>query len=345
LAGKPPAVEEPSRTKYPKKKLSGYKILTLIEARENAPTANLGKRFEDEISRVIVGREEVIRLMLVALLSGGHILLEGNPGLGKTTLAKAFAQTIGGEFKRVQMTPDVLPSDILGTYVFDQKTGQFRLRKGPIFGNVILVDELNRATPKAQAALLEAMQERQVSFEERTLGLPDPFIVIGTQVSFGTTGTYPLSEVQSDRFAYSTKLNYPSHEERISIISRINEIQDAVCSEVVSSEELFRSIGIVREILVADSIKKYIVSLIDYLGSSEFVRVEPSVRASIAMIKGARALAFLEGRDYVIPDDVKFLAPFALAHRVFLKPEAMVEDVQVDTLLSEMKEQVPVPRE
>ncbi len=306
---------------------------------------SLSTRFEDEISKIVVGRKEIIRLMLVALLSQGHVLLEGNPGLGKTTLAKAFAQTIGGDFKRIQMTPDTLPSDILGTYVYEQKTETFRLRRGPIFGNVILVDELNRATPKAQAALLESMQERQVSFEGETIRLNEPFIVLATQVSFGTAGTYPLSEVQSDRFAYSTRIEYPSEEERLRIISTINEIQTSACSQILSLDELVSSVETVREITVAESIKKYILSLTDYLGNIESVRTQPSLRASIALIKGARALAFLDGRDYVIPDDVKFLAPFALRHRVFLKAEAIAEEIQAEQLLSQMVDQVSVPRE
>ncbi len=306
---------------------------------------NLAARFENEISKIVVGRTEIVRLMLVALLSQGHVLLEGNPGLGKTTLAKAFAQTIGGEFKRIQMTPDILPSDILGTYVYDQRTGDFRLRKGPIFGNVILVDELNRATPKAQAALLEAMQERQASFEGETIRLREPFMVLATQVSFGSAGTYQLSEVQSDRFAYSCKIEYPSQEDRLAIMSRINEIQDYTCAKIVSVDEIAESVEAVRDIKIADSIKQYIISLIDYVKDSEYVRVEPSVRASISLVKGTRALAFLDGRDYVIPDDVKFLAPFAIGHRTFLKPEALIEEVSPEKLLADMLDQVTVPRE
>src|SRR5580704_7362244 len=182
----------------------------------------LDSRFADEISKKYVGHPDIIRLMLVGLMSQGHILLEGNPGLGKTTLAKAFAETIGGDFKRMQMTPDSLPADILGTHVYNQKLGTFELHKGPIFANLVLVDELNRATPKAQAALLEAMQERQVTLWGDTMKLEQPFMVIATQMQYGTPGTYPLSEVQSDRFAFSVHVDYPSAEDELKIISAID---------------------------------------------------------------------------------------------------------------------------
>src|SRR5438445_9315806 len=206
----------------------------------------LDSRFAEEISKRYLGKQDIIRLMLVTLLSQGHILLEGNPGLGKTTLAKAFAETIGGNFKRIQMTPDSLPADILGTYVYNQKKGTFELRKGPIFGNVILVDELNRATPKAQAALLEAMQERQISLEGQTMMLDEPFIVLATQMPFGSAGTYPLSEVQADRFAFSLMFGYPSFEEEMKIIGSIDAIEDGRCSEVMSGEEVLRTVKRVR---------------------------------------------------------------------------------------------------
>jgi MoxR-like ATPase len=304
----------------------------------------LATRFEDEISKIIIGRKEIIRLMLVALLSEGHVLLEGNPGLGKTTLAKSFAQTIGGDFKRIQMTPDILPADILGTYVLDQKKSEFRLRKGPIFGNVILVDELNRATPKAQAALLETMQEKQATFEGTTIDLPRPFMVLATQGYAGTAGTFPLSEFQSDRFAFSARMEYPSIEERIQIISRINEIQSQTCSKILSPDEIASGVETVRNIAMADSIKRYVVSFADYVNDSKLVRIEPSVRASIALARGSKVLAFLDGRDYVIPDDVKFLAPYVFRHRIFLTPEALVDEVNPEKLVSDMVEHVPVPK-
>ena len=305
----------------------------------------LSNRFVDEISKSVVGRAEVVRLMLAALLSQGHILLEGNPGIGKTTIAKAFAQTIGGDFKRIQMTPDTLPADILGTYVYEAKKSEFRLHKGPIFGNVILVDELNRATPKAQAALLESMQERQVSFEGETTKLSEPFVVIATQIPYGTAGTYPLSEVQSDRFAFSVQMGYPSLEEEKKIISNIDVIEKRKCEELMTLDEIVSSIERVKEVFVSDAVKDYIVSLGSYLRGLGDLKIPPSSRASIALHKGSRALAFLDGRDHVIPDDVKFLSPFVFSHRIFLKPEAIAEDRTPSEIISQMLSNVPVPRE
>jgi MoxR-like ATPase len=310
-----------------------------------AAQANLEGRFVAEVSKRVVGREEVVKLMLVSLLSQGHILLQGNPGLGKTTLAKAFSETIGGDFHRIQMTPDTLPADILGTYVFDQRDATFELKKGPVFGNVILVDELNRATPKAQAALLEAMQERQVSLEGQTMPLTEPFIVLATQVPFGAPGTYPLSEVQADRFAFSLMFSYPTFEEEMKIIGSIDKIEEGRCSEVMSTKEVVRTVEAARRVHVSEPVQRYIVSLVDHLRRSPMLRIKPSARATISLLKGARALALIEERDHALPDDVKFLAPYALQHRAFLTAEAISEEVSPASLLSDALEKVPVPKE
>ncbi|MDG6988684.1 MAG: MoxR family ATPase [Nitrososphaerota archaeon] len=283
--------------------------------------------------------------MLVSLVSQGHILLQGNPGLGKTTLAKAFSETIGGDFHRVQMTPDTLPADILGTYVFDQRNSSFELRKGPIFGNVILVDELNRATPKAQAALLEAMQERQVSLEGQTMQLNEPFMVLATQVPFGAPGTYPLSEVQADRFAFSLNLGYPPFEEELKVLGSIDKIEAGHCDVVMTAKEVMRTVEAGKKVFVSDPVQRYIVSIIGHLRESPMFRVKPSARASIALLKGARALALLDGRDHVLPDDVKALAIYVLQHRAFLSAEALSEEVSPESLLKEALEKVPVPKE
>lgn len=310
-----------------------------------ARETSLESRFISEISKRVVGREDVVKLMLVSLLSQGHILLQGNPGLGKTTLAKAFAETIGGEYHRVQMTPDTLPADILGTYVYDQRNATFELRKGPIFGNVVLVDELNRATPKAQAALLEAMQERQVSLEGQTMRLNEPFIVLATQVPFGAPGTYPLSEVQADRFSFSFFLGYPTFDEEIKIIGSIDSIEASRCSEIMAAKDVLKTVESVRKVYVSDPVQKYIVSLVGHLRESPMFRIKPSARASVALFKGVRALALLGGRDHVLPDDVKFLAPYVIQHRAFLTAEAISEEISPESLLTEALNRVPVPRE
>jgi MoxR-like ATPase len=306
--------------------------------------ADLSDRFVQEISKIIVGREEVIKVLLVSLLSQGHILLEGNPGMGKTSVAKAFSQTIGGEFSRIQMTPDTLPADILGTMVYDQRDREFSFHRGPIFGNVILVDELNRATPKAQSALLEAMQERQVSYEGETVKLGEPFMVIATQIPYGSPGTYPLSEVQSDRFAYSLHLRDLVLKEEMSVLERIDAIESQTCEQLLDPRQATSQIELARKVFVSEPVEEYIVALRDYIRKSSNLKAAPSVRASIALHKGSRAMALLENRDHVIPDDVKFLAPFVFAHRIFLTAEAVADEVAPQMIVSEALEKTPVPK-
>ncbi len=307
--------------------------------------ADLGQKFVDEISKTVVGRDRAIRVMLIGLLSQGHILIEGNPGIGKTTLAKAFAQTLGAKFDRIQMTPDILPADIIGTNVYEEKDSKFDFRAGPIFGNVILVDELNRATPKAQSALLESMQERQVTYDGRTMKLSEPFIVVATEVPFGSPGTYPLSEVQSDRFAYSIHMDFPTVNEEIDVLGRIDEIETRTCRQIITLEELANISQAAREVFVSDPVKKYIVSLVNFLRTSQNLKNPPSVRASISLHKGARAMAALDNKDHIVPDDIKFLAPFVFWHRIYLTPEALTAGITPDQLISEMLDQVPVPKE
>jgi len=288
-----------------------------------------------EVSSKVVGKKRLIEALFLALLSEGHILLEGIPGVGKTFIASCFSRAIGGDFHRLQMTPDLLPADIVGTSVFNLKDSRFDIRKGPVFTNVLFCDEFNRATPKAQAALLEVMQERQVSIEGITFSLPRPFIVIATQIPFGSAGTYPLTEVQIDRFAFKIKVDYPSFPEEMEIVSRIDELEAPTISARAKLEDFLGGIAKVKKTYVSDRVKEYVVMLVDSIRKKDLVRMGPSPRASIWLFKGARARAYLQGRDYVTPDDVKMIAPFVLSHRVVLAPEAEVEEIPGDSLIQE----------
>jgi len=302
------------------------------------------KEITDKVNRIIVGNNETIEILLTALISEGHILLEGLPGIGKTMLARAFAKAIGGVFRRIQMTPDLLPADITGTFIFNPKDTTFKLRKGPVFANVILIDELNRATPKVQSALLEAMQERQVTIEGETYRLEPPFIVIATQIQYGGAGTFPLTAVQIDRFAYKISMGYPTREEEIEIISRIDEIEKLNIDPAVDMAEIIDLIYLAKSIYVHRRVKEYIVNLVSNVRKDPNVRYGPSPRASIWLYKGARVKALLNGRSYVNPDDVKSIASYVLIHRINLKPEAEAEGESAEELVKKALENTPVPK-
>lgn len=296
-----------------------------------------------EVKRFIVGKKEVIEMMFVALISEGHILLEGPPGTAKTLMAKIFAKTIGASFSRIQMTPDTLPADILGTMVYDIKTGEFKLKRGPIFANIILVDELNRAPPKTQAAFLEVMQEKQVTIEGISYPVEKPFLLLATQMPYGHPGTYPLTEVQIDRFAYKIEVKHANPEEELEILNRIDFIETSDVKQIIDKRNILKLIDEVKRIHVSNLVKRYIVDLVFRLRNNDVLIEGPSARASIWLMKASRAYALMNNRDYVIPDDVKFIAPHVLRHRIQLRRE-LLEEVNEEKIIRELLEETPVPK-
>jgi MoxR-like ATPase len=297
----------------------------------------------DEVSKVVVGKPELKEMLLVALMSEGHILIEGLPGTAKTLLAKTFCQVIGGNFKRIQFTPDMLPAEVTGFYLYTPD-GRSRFINGPLFANVVLSDELNRTTPRTQAALIEAMQERQITVEGITQLLPRPFIVIASQVPYGSEGTYPLTEVQADRFMFRVWSDYLSKEDETQVLSKLEYIETPNIKAVISLDEIMTLQDTIKKIHVSEEIKDYIVSLVRFVRQDPDVFMGPSTRAVIGFFKGSRTLAFIEGRDYVIPDDVKKLAFPVLFHRIHLKPEAEMEDIKPEAIIERALKGVPVPK-
>ena len=297
----------------------------------------------DEISKVVVGKHDIKEMLIVALLSEGHLLIEGFPGTAKTLLAKTFAQVIAGQFKRIQFTPDMLPADVTGFNVYSPE-GRSRFVAGPIFGNIVLADELNRTTPRTQAALIEAMQEKQVTIEGTTRPLPAPFMVIGSQLPYGSEGTYPLTEVQSDRFMFRVWSGYLSKEDEQQVIFKVDYIENPTITTAASLESIVELQGLVKKVHVSDEVGAYIVALVNGVREDPDMLSGPSTRASVALFKGSRAWAFLQGRDYVLPDDVKKLALSVLVHRIRVKPEAEMEDVTPKTVVDRVLSAVPVPK-
>jgi len=310
---------------------------------ESSAVEKIGK-IRERVSQVIVGLEEVIDVLLVAMVSEGHVLLEGPPGLGKTTLAKTFAQSIGGTFKRVQMTPDLLPADVLGVNVYNPFDYTWVLRRGPVFANVVLVDELNRASPKVQSAFLEVMQERQVTIENETLRLPSPFMVLATQLPYGEQGTYPLTSVQIDRFSYRVEVESPDPGSEARILGRVDELEDMDMGAVIDAEEILGLSEAARGVYVDDSVKRYIVDLVQCIRRSPHVRLGPSPRASIWLYRGSRVKAMMDGRGHVVPDDVKGLAGSVIPHRVEVTPQARAMEVTPVSLIEEALKKVAVPK-
>ena len=295
--------------------------------------ADTAQRIKDELHRVIVGKDKLIETLFMCLLAEGHILVEGNPGLAKTTTTKLFAQTLGCTFNRQQFTPDLLPGDITGSYVFDQKTGEFYVRKGGIFANIVMVDELNRATPRTQAALLEAMEERNVTIEGTTFSLEKPFMVLATQTMVNLEGTFPLPEVQLDRFFVKITLDYPSTEEELQILNV--KLGDALAiAQVTDREAILRMIEVVRNVYVDEKVLGYIRDIVVGTRNHKDLVLPASPRASIALLRLARVRAAIRGRDYVIPDDVKANAYDVLNHRVLIAPESEIEGVMLEEVIA-----------
>jgi MoxR-like ATPase len=308
--------------------------------------ADTAKRITDNVQKVIVGKGEVIELAVIALLCEGHVLLEDVPGIGKTTMAKALARSLGCSFQRIQFTPDLLPSDVTGIYYFNQKAQDFQFRPGPVMAQIVLADEINRATPRTQSALLEAMQERQVTVDGNTMHLPRPFLVLATQNPIELEGTFPLPEAQIDRFLLKIKLGYPSEEEENDILLRFEQ-KDPLESlpAVTGPEELLEMQAAVREVQVERSVRAYAVQVARATRVHPAVALGVSPRGTMALYRTAQARAAIEGRDFVIPDDIKALAPHVLTHRVIINSQTRLRGRTTEEVVMEVVNQVPVPVE
>ncbi len=298
------------------------------------------------VEQVIVGKRSVIELILVALLCEGHVLIEDVPGIGKTTLAKAIAKSMGCTFRRIQFTPDLLPSDVTGISYFNQKQSEFEFRPGPIVAQVVLADEINRATPRTQSALLEAMEERQITVDGETRLLPRPFIVLATQNPIELEGTFPLPEAQVDRFLLQLKLGYPTASEENQMVQRFEQSSPLdQLQSVISAAELTALQAEARTVRVEESVRDYLVSIVRATRSHPAVELGASPRGSLALHRTAQALAALRGRDFVIPDDGKYMAPFVLSHRLMISPQTRLRGRTADEIVREVVGSVPVPVE
>jgi MoxR-like ATPase len=311
-----------------------------------AEAAGLSRTILTTLQQVIVGKETVLLHLLLGLYSRGNILIEDFPGLAKTLIARLIAQVTGLAFKRIQFTPDLLPGDITGGFIYNQKEGEFEFRPGPLFTNLVLADEVNRAPPKTQAALLEVMQERQITVEGTTYPVPQPFLVLATQNPIELEGTYPLPEAQLDRFIMRVRVGYPSVEEERQILARRgSRRQDRVDLEpVIDAPQLLQIQTTVEQVHTSEAIERYIASLTAATRQHPQVQVGASPRGSLAVYQLARAHAMAYERDFVLPDDVKVMAPVALAHRLLLKPELWVRGVQAEQIVQDVLERTPVPK-
>ncbi|MCS6796397.1 MAG: MoxR family ATPase [Raineya sp.] len=306
------------------------------------------KIIRQEVAKVVVGQNNIIDLLLTAILADGHVLLEGVPGVAKTLMAKTFAKITSIQFSRIQFTPDLMPSDVIGTSVFNLKTSEFEFHEGPIFANLVLIDEINRAPAKTQAALFEVMEERQITFAGTTYLLQPPFLVLATQNPIEQEGTYRLPEAQLDRFLFKLQVNYPSLEEEIGILSKANErktqVQLDVLQPVLTSEEIISYRKVIKEIHIERHLLSYIAQIIARTRNNHALYLGASPRASLALLNASKAFAALDGRDFVTPEDIKSLVPHVLRHRIVLSPEKEIEGISVEDVIHQILQAVEVPR-
>jgi MoxR-like ATPase len=307
--------------------------------------SSLGRQVITEVERAVVGKRALLEMMMASVLAGGHVLLEDFPGLGKTLVARSFATALGLEFKRIQFTPDLLPGDITGGYIFNRTKNKFELRKGPVFANIVLADEINRASPKTQSALLEAMQEGQVTIEGETLPLPSPFLVLATQNPIEYEGTFPLPEAQLDRFMMKLTVGYPTIDEEKLILRRRRERKqdEVVLREITKAKQLLEMREAVETVHVNADLENYIATLVHATRTDRRVAVGASPRASLAFLKMSRANAALDGRDYITPDDIKRYAIPVLGHRVILQPEYWMSRQVTGDVIKDSLDKTPVP--
>ncbi|KAB8132332.1 MoxR family ATPase [Gracilibacillus oryzae] len=307
---------------------------------------NAARKLKQNVNQVVVGQEKTIDLLLVAMVSSGHVLLEDVPGTGKTLMAKSLAKSLAGTFKRIQFTPDLLPSDITGIHFYSQQKGEFEFREGPIFTNILLADEINRATPRTQSSLLESMEERQVTIDGETHQLAEPFLVIATQNPIESQGTFPLPEAQLDRFLLKIKMGYPSKEEGIKILKRFKQTNPLEnLKSVMDVETMISMQRVYSEVEVSDDVLNYLMEVIERTRNHDNILLGVSPRGSQALLKCVQVYALLQGRTYVIPDDIKQMAVPVLGHRLVLMKKIGVKGNQVEAVINEILQDVPVPTE
>lgn len=310
--------------------------------------SNAAEKIKKEIGKYVIGQTQMTELLLIALLADGHVLLEGVPGVAKTLTAKLLAQTIHADFKRIQFTPDLMPSDIVGTAIFNNKTNEFEFRKGPLFSNVVLADEINRAPAKTQAALFEAMEERQITSDGTTYKLPPPFIVLATQNPIEQEGTYRLPEAQLDRFLFKIEVHYPSLDQETEILKTFHEKKNKVdfstIERVLNASDIMALRETVAGIHIEDNLLKYIAQIVNETRNNSWLFLGASPRASLAILNASKACAALRGKDFVTPDEIKFVAPHVLKHRVIITPEKEMEGITTNEVVNKMIEKIEVPR-